>query len=206
MTPPKENRPVPALLKMPDLTSTLESLEHAINNQNESLEAVREILKNKKIEFDTLQKQKSEAAEQASATPEATIDEFREPFAKAMAEMSVALWRIRQTIDKLEETKDTRRIQRDLTNCIDAMKTLGIETIDRANADLNTGIYRDIEVITNEMTDEVTQVTVSEVLKPAVHFRVQHPLLRKAKERADQPPFIIQKCQVVTKSPPLPGV
>jgi vacuolar-type H+-ATPase subunit I/STV1 len=206
MTPPKENRPVPALLKMPDLTSTLESLELAINNQNESLEAVREILKKKKIEVDNLEKQKSEAGLQATSTPEATIDEFREPFAKAMAEMSVALWRIRQTIDKLEETKDTRRIQRDLTNCIDAMKTLGIETIDRANADLNTGIYRDIEVITNEMTAEVTEVVVSEVLKPAVHFRVQHPLLRKAKERADQPPFIIQKCQVVTKSPPLPGV
>lgn len=205
MNHPEEKRPIPALLKMPDLTSTLESLEHAIKDQEMSLEAVRESLKNKTIEVDSLQKQKSEAAGQPSATPEATIDEFREPFAKAMAEISVALWRIRQTIDKLEENKDTRRIQRDLSNCVEAMRTLGIETVDRANADLNTGIYRDIEVITNEMTDEVTQVTVSEVLKPAVHFRVQHPLLRKAKERADQPPFIIQKCQVVTKSPPLPG-
>jgi len=206
MTPPKENLPLPALLRVPELTSTLESLENAIKDQEMTLEAVRESLKNKTIEVDSLQKQKSEAAGQASATPEATIDEFREPFAKAMAEMSVALWRIRQTIDKLEETKETRRIQRDLTNCIDAMKTLGIEIVDRANADLSTGIYRDIEVITNEMTAEVTEVVVSEVLKPAVHFRVQHPLLRKAKERADQPPFIIQKCQVVTKSPPLPGV
>jgi hypothetical protein len=205
MTPPKENPPLPALLRVPELVSTLESLENAIKDQEMTLEAARESLKNKMIEVDNLQKQKSESAGQAAATPEATIDEFREPFAKAMAEMSVALWRIKQTVDKLEETKDTRRIQRDLTNCADAMKTLGIETIDRANTDLSTGIYRDIEVITNEVTHEVTQVTVSEVLKPAVHFRVQHPLLRKAKERADQPPFIIQKCQVVTKSPPLPG-
>jgi len=205
MTPPKENPPLPALLRVPELVSTLESLENAIKDQEMTLEAARESLKNKMIEVDSLQKQKSEAAGQASTTPEATIDEFREPFAKAMAEVSVALWRIKQTVDKLEETKDTRRIQRDLTNCADAMKTLGIETIDRANTELNTGIYRDIEVITNEVTHEVTQVTVSEVLKPAVHFRVQHPLLRKANERADQPPFIIQKCQVVTKSPPLPG-
>jgi len=205
MTPPKENPPLPALLRVPELVSTLESLENAIKDQEMTLEAARESLKNKMIEVDNLQKQKSESAGQAAATPEATIDEFREPFAKAMAEMSVALWRIKQTVDKLEETKDTRRIQRDLTNCADAMKTLGIETIDRANTDLSTGIYRDIEVITNEVTHEVTQVTVSEVLKPAVHFRVQHPLLRKAKERADQPPFIIQKCQVVTKSPPVPG-
>jgi hypothetical protein len=206
MTPPKENLPLPALLRVPELTSTLESLEHAIKDQETTLEAVRDSLTKKTILIETLQREKSEAAGQSNASPETTIDEFREPFAKAMAEMSVALWRIRQTIDKLEETKETRRIQRDLTNCVDAMKTLGIETVDRANADLSTGIYRDIEVITNEMTDEVTQVTVSEVLKPAVHFRVQHPLLRKAKERADQPPFIIQKCQVVTKSPPLPGV
>ncbi len=206
MTPPIDKPALPALLKVPELLATLDLLETAIKGQELTIENLRQSLKEKTIAIETLQREKSAETGQASATPEATIDEFREPFAKAMAEVSVALWRIRQTIDKLEETKDTRRILRDLTNCVDAMKALGIETIDRANADLNTGIYRDIEVITNEMTDEVTQVTVSEVLKPAVHFRVQHPLLRKAKERTDQPPFIIQKCQVVTKSPPLPGV
>jgi hypothetical protein len=157
------------------------------------------------VENETLKNNQATAASQPAASPEATIDEFREPFARAMAEVSVMLWRIKQSIDKLGETKDTRRIQRDLANCVEALKSLGVETVDRANADLSTGIYRDLEVVSNEMTSEVTQVTVAEVLKPAVHFRVLHPLLRKAKERADQPPFIIQKCQVITKSPAQPG-
>jgi hypothetical protein len=203
MNPPPPSD-LPGLLKAPEMVATLEILEKAIKEQEASLESVRELLKEKLIQIDALQKANLEGAAQASATPEATIDEFREPFAKSMAEISVALWRIRQSTDKMEETKETRRIQRDLTNCIDALKTMGFETIDRANADLNTGIYRDMEVISNEMSNEVTQVTVAEVLKPAVHFRVQHPLLRKAKERADQPPFIVQKCQVVTKSPLTP--
>ena len=203
MNPPPPSD-LPGLLKAPEMVATLEILEKAIKDQEASLESVRELLKEKLIQIDALQKANFEGATQASATPEATIDEFREPFAKSMAEISVALWRIRQSTDKMEETKETRRIQRDLTNCIDALKTMGFETIDRANADLNTGIYRDMEVISNEMSNEVTQVTVAEVLKPAVHFRVQHPLLRKAKERADQPPFIVQKCQVVTKSPLTP--
>jgi hypothetical protein len=205
MTPPTDKAHLPVLLKVPELLATLDSLETAIKDQELTIEAVRQSLKEKTIAIETLQREKSEAAGQASASPETTIDEFREPFAKAMAEISVALWRIKQTTDKLEEGKETRRIQRDLNNCAEALKTLGFETIDRANADLNTGIYRDVEVISNEMTPEVTEVTVSEVLKPAVHFRVQHSLLRKARERADQPPFIIQKCQVVTKSPPLPN-
>jgi hypothetical protein len=196
-TPPA----LPSLLKAPELSATLEILEKALKEQEESLEAARESLKEKIQLVDRLQLEKSEGATQASASPEATIDEFREPFAKSMAEVSVALWRIKQTIDKQTETKETRRIQRDLANCLEALKLLGFETVDRANTDLNTGIYRDIEVISNEMTNEVTQVTVAEVLKPAVHFRVQHSLLRKARERADQPPFIVQKCQVVTKSP-----
>jgi hypothetical protein len=196
-TPPA----LPSLLKAPEISATLEILEKALKEQEESLEAARESLKEKIQLVDRLQLEKSEGATQASASPEATIDEFREPFAKSMAEVSVALWRIKQTIDKQTETKETRRIQRDLANCLEALKLLGFETVDRANTDLNTGIYRDIEVISNEMTNEVTQVTVAEVLKPAVHFRVQHSLLRKARERADQPPFIVQKCQVVTKSP-----
>lgn len=196
-TPPA----LPSLLKAPEMSATLEILEKALKEQEESLEAARESLKEKIQLVDRLQLEKSEGATQASASPEATIDEFREPFAKSMAEVSVALWRIKQTIDKQTETKETRRIQRDLANCLEALKLLGFETVDRANTDLNTGIYRDIEVISNEMTNEVTQVTVAEVLKPAVHFRVQHSLLRKARERADQPPFIVQKCQVVTKSP-----
>lgn len=196
-TPPA----LPSLLKAPEMSATLEILEKALKEQEESLEAARESLKEKIQLVDRLQLEKNEGATQASASPEATIDEFREPFAKSMAEVSVALWRIKQTIDKQTETKETRRIQRDLANCLEALKLLGFETVDRANTDLNTGIYRDIEVISNEMTNEVTQVTVAEVLKPAVHFRVQHSLLRKARERADQPPFIVQKCQVVTKSP-----
>ena len=205
MNPPEVNKPLPALLKVPNLYGTLESLEHAIKDQELTLEAARQQLADKIGEIGKLQSEKSERSSQSAASPEVTIDEFREPFAKAMAEISVSLWRIKQTTDKIEETKETRRIQRDLANCVEALKTLGFETIDRSNADLNTGIYRDTEVISNEMTDEVTQVTVSEVLKPAVHFRVLHSLLRKAKERADQPPFIIQKCQVVTKSPPIHG-
>jgi len=205
MNPPEVNKPLPALLKVPNLYGTLESLEHAIKDQELTLEAARQSLADKIGEIGKLQSEKSARSSQSAASPEVTIDEFREPFAKAMAEISVALWRIKQTTDKIEETKETRRIQRDLANCVEALKTLGFETIDRSNADLNTGIYRDTEVISNEMTDEVTQVTVSEVLKPAVHFRVLHSLLRKAKERADQPPFIIQKCQVVTKSPPIHG-
>ncbi len=200
-TPPSD---LPGLLKAPEMVATLEILEKAIKEQDANLENVRELLKEKLIQIDALQKANAEGAAQASTTPEVAIDEFREPFAKSMAEISVALWRIRQSTEKMEETKETRRIQRDLTNCIDALKTLGFETVDRAHADLNTGIYRDMEVISNEMSNEVTQVTVAEVLKPAVHFRVLHPLLRKAKERADQPPFIVQKCQVVTKSPLTP--
>ena len=204
MTPPPESE-LPALLKVPELTATLEALGEAIKEQDDCLKAARTSLSEKMVENETLKNNQATAASQPAASPEATIDEFREPFAKAMAEISVALWRIKQTTDKIEETKETRRIQRDLANCVEALKSLGVETVDRANADLNTGIYRDLEVVSNEMTSEVTQVTVAEVLKPAVHFRVLHPLLRKAKERADQPPFIIQKCQVITKSPAQPG-
>ena len=204
MTPPPESE-LPALLKVPELTATLEALGEAIKEQDDCLKAARTSLSEKMVENETLKNNQATAASQPAASPEATIDEFREPFARAMAEVSVMLWRIKQSIDKLGETKDTRRIQRDVTNCVEALKTLGVETVDRANADLSTGIYRDLEVVSNEMTSEVTQVTVAEVLKPAVHFRVLHPLLRKVKERADQPPFIIQKCQVITKSPPLPG-
>ncbi len=204
MTPPQESE-LPALLKVPELTATLEALGEAIKEQDDCLKAARTSLSEKMVENETLKNNQATAASQPAASPEATIDEFREPFARAMAEISVMLWRIRQSIDKLGETKDTRRIQRDLANCVEALKSLGVETVDRANADLNTGIYRDLEVVSNEMTSEVSHVTVAEVLKPAVHFRVQHPLLRKAKERADQPPFIIQKCQVITKSPLLPG-
>ena len=204
MTPPPESG-LPALLKVPELTATLEALGEAIKEQDDCLKAARTSLSEKMVENETLKNNQATVASQPAASPEATIDEFREPFAKAMAEISVALWRIKQTTDKIEETKETRRIQRDLANCVEALKSLGVETVDRANADLNTGIYRDLEVVSNEMTSEVTQVTVAEVLKPAVHFRVLHPLLRKAKERADQPPFIIQKCQVITKSPAQPG-
>ena len=204
MTPPPESG-LPALLKVPELTATLEALGEAIKEQDDCLKAARTSLSEKMVENETLKNNQATAASQPAASPEATIDEFREPFARAMAEVSVMLWRIKQSIDKLGETKDSRRIQRDLANCVEALKSLGVETVDRANADLNTGIYRDLEVVSNEMTSEVTQVTVAEVLKPAVHFRVLHPLLRKAKERADQPPFIIQKCQVVTKSPAQPG-
>ena len=204
MTPPPESE-LPALLKVPELTATLEALGEAIKEQDDCLKAARMSLSEKMVENETLKNNQATAASQPAASPEATIDEFREPFARAMAELSVMLWRIKQSIDKLGETKDTRRIQRDLATCVEALKSLGVETIDKTNADLNTGIYRDLEIITNEMTSEVTQVTVAEVLKPAVHFRVLHPLLRKAKERADQPPFIIQKCQVITKSPAQPG-
>ena len=204
MTPPPESE-LPALLKVPELTATLEALGEAIKEQDDCLKAARTSLSEKMVENETLKNNQATAASQPAASPEATIDEFREPFARAMAEVSVMLWRIKQSIEKLEETKDTRRIQRDLANCFEALKSLGVETVDRANTDLSTGIYRDLEVVSNEMTSEVTQVTVAEVLKPAVHFRVLHPLLRKAKERADQPPFIIQKCQVITKSPAQPG-
>lgn len=204
MTPPSESE-LPALLKVPELTATLEALGEAIKEQDDCLKAARTSLSEKMVENETLKNNQATAASQPAASPEATIDEFREPFARAMAEVSVMLWRIKQSIDKLGETKDTRRIQRDLANCFEALKSLGVETVDRANTDLSTGIYRDLEVVSNEMTSEVTQVTVAEVLKPAVHFRVLHPLLRKAKERADQPPFIIQKCQVITKSPAQPG-
>ena len=204
MTPPPESE-LPALLKVPELTATLEALGEAIKEQDDCLKAARTSLSEKMVENETLKNNQATAASQPAASPEATIDEFREPFARAMAEVSVMLWRIKQSIDKLGETKDTRRIQRDLANCFEALKSLGVETVDRANTDLSTGIYRDLEVVSNEMTSEVTQVTVAEVLKPAVHFRVLHPLLRKAKERADQPPFIIQKCQVITKSPAQPG-
>ena len=204
MTPPKESA-LPALLKVPELTATLAALGEALKTQDDCLMAARTSLSEKMVENETLKNTQATAASQPAASPEATIDEFREPFARAMAELSVMLWRIKQSIDKLEATKDTRRIQRDLATCVEALKSLGVETIDRTNTDLNTGIYRDLEIITNEVTSEVTQVTVAEVLKPAVHFRVLHPLLRKTKERADQPPFIIQKCQVVTKSPAQPG-
>lgn len=208
MTPPKETA-LPALLKVPEMSTTLEALEIAIKDleieQETRLEIVRKMVSDKNEELVNLRKEQSDGSPATNATPEATIDEFREPFARAVAELSVMLWRIKQSIEKLEETKDTRRIQRDVANCVEALKSLGVETIDRANADLNTGIYRDLEVISNEMTSEVTQVTVAEVIKPAVHFRVLHSLLRKTKERADQPPFIIQKCQVVTKSPAQPG-
>lgn len=202
---PHKEAALPSLLKVPELSATLEALGQALKEQDESLKAARASLSEKMVEVENLKHSQAEAASQPAASPEATIDEFREPFARAMAELSVMHWRIKQSIDKLEATKDTRRIQRDLATCEQTLKTLGIETVDRANADLNTGIYRDLEVISNEMTSEVTQVTVAEVLKPAVHFRVLHPLLRKSKERADQPPFIIQKCQVVTKSPPMPN-
>jgi hypothetical protein len=208
MNQPQDNN-LPALLKAPEMTATLEAVYDAIREQEEShrnsLNDQREIWKSKFNELEAELKQRTDSSGKPGASPEATIDEFREPFAKAMAEISVALWRIKQTTDKLEEGKETRRIQRDIANCIEALKTLGFETIDRANADLNTGIYRDVEVISNEMTDTVAHVTVSEVLKPAVHFRVMHALLRKERERSDNPPFIVQKCQVVTKSPPLPN-
>jgi hypothetical protein len=204
MTPPQESE-LPALLKVPELTATLVALGEAIKEQDDCLKAARTSLSEKMVENESLKNNQATAASQPVASPEATIDEFREPFARAMAELSVMLWRIKQSIDKLESTKDTRRIQRDLATCVEALKSLGVETVDRTNADLNTGIYRDLEVVSNEMTSEVSQVTVAEVLKPAVHFRVLHPLLRKAKERADQPPFIIQKCQVITKSPPMPN-
>jgi hypothetical protein len=204
MTPPQESE-LPALLKVPELTATLVALGEAIKEQDDCLKAARTSLSEKMVENESLKNNQATAASQPVASPEATIDEFREPFARAMAELSVMLWRIKQSIDKLESTKDTRRIQRDLATCFEALKSLGVETVDRTNADLNTGIYRDLEVVSNEMTSEVSQVTVAEVLKPAVHFRVLHPLLRKAKERADQPPFIIQKCQVITKSPPMPN-
>lgn len=213
MTPPPESE-LPALLKVPELTATLEALGEALKEQDDSLKAARASLSEKMVENETLKNAQATAASQPAASPETTIDEFREPFARAMAELSVMLWRIKQCTDKLDsegklakpgESKELRRIQRDLATCDQALKTLGVETVDRANADLGTGIYRDLEVISNEMTSEVTQVTVAEVIKPAVHFRVLHPLLRKTKERADQPPFIIQKCQVITKSPAQPG-
>jgi hypothetical protein len=179
MTPPPESE-LPALLKVPELTATLEALGEAIKEQDDCLKAARTSLSEKMVENETLKNNQATAASQPAASPEATIDEFREPFARAMAEVSVMLWRIKQSIDKLGETKDTRRIQRDLANCVEALKSLGVETVDRANADLSTGIYRDLEVVSNEMTSEVTQVTVAEVLKPAVHFRVLHPLRRPA--------------------------
>jgi len=202
MTTPNEKLSLPDLLKVPEISDTLDLLEIALKDQQAKLDEAQHNLAETVIKIKGLE---NSTTSQVASSPETTIDEFREPFAKAMAEVSVALWRIKQSTDKLEENKETRRIQRDLLNCIEALKTLGFETIDRSNADLNTGMYRDMEVISNEMTSEVTKVTVSEVLKPAVHFRVQHALLRKAKERADQPPFIIQKCQIVTKSPPLPN-
>ena len=201
MTTPNEKLSLPDLLKVPEISDTLDLLAIALKDQQSKLDEVQHNLGEKVLKIKDLE---NSTTSQVASSPETTIDEFREPFAKAMAEVSVALWRIKQSTEKLEENKETRRIQRDLLNCIEALKTLGFETIDRANADLRTGMYRDIEIISNEMTNEVTHETVSEVLKPAVHFRVQHALLRKAKERADQPPFIVQKCQVVTKSPPLP--
>ena len=178
MTPPPESG-LPALLKVPELTATLEALGEAIKEQDDCLKAARTSLSEKMVENETLKNNQATVASQPAASPEATIDEFREPFARAMAEVSVMLWRIKQSIDKLGETKDSRRIQRDLANCVEALKSLGVETVDRANADLNTGIYRDLEVVSNEMTSEVTQVTVAEVLKPAVHFRVLHPCCAK---------------------------
>ena len=202
MTTPNEKLSLPDLLKVPEISDTLDLLAIALKDQQAKLDEAQHNLAETVIKIKGLE---NSTTSHVASSPETTIDEFREPFAKAMAEVSVALWRIKQSTDKLEENKETRRIQRDLLNCIEALKTLGFETIDRSNADLNTGMYRDMEVISNEMTSEVTKVTVSEVLKPAVHFRVQHALLRKAKERADQPPFIIQKCQIVTKSPPLPN-
>lgn len=202
MTTPNEKLSLPDLLKVPEMSATLDLLAIALKDQQTELDKAQHNLAEKVLKIKDLE---NSTTSQVASSPETTIDEFREPFAKAMAEVSVALWRIKQSTDKLEENKETRRIQRDLLNCIEALKTLGFETIDRANADLRTGMYRDIEIISNEMSSEVTKVTVSEVLKPAVHFRVQHALLRKAKERADQPPFIIQKCQIVTKSPPLPN-
>jgi hypothetical protein len=202
MTTPNQKLPLPDLLKVPEISDTLDLLEIALKDQQKNLDKAHDSLAEKVLKIKDLE---NSTTSQVASSPETTIDEFREPFAKAIAEVSVALWRIKQSTDKLEENKETRRIQRDLLNCIEALKTLGFETIDRSNADLNTGMYRDMEVISNEMTSEVTKVTVSEVLKPAVHFRVHHALLRKAKERADQPPFIIQKCQIVTKSPPLPN-
>jgi molecular chaperone GrpE (heat shock protein) len=202
MTTPNEKLSLPDLLKVPEISDTLDLLAIALKDQQTKLDEAQDSLAEKVLKIKGLE---NSTTSQVASSPETTIDEFREPFAKAMAEVSVALWRIKQSTDKLEENKETRRIQRDLLNCIEALKTLGLETIDRSNADLNTGMYRDMEVISNETTSEVTKVTVSEVLKPAVHFRVQHALLRKAKERADQPPFIIQKCQIVTKSPPLPN-
>jgi len=201
MTTPNEKLSLPDLLKVPEISDTLDLLAIALKDQQSKLDEVQHNLGEKVLKIKDLE---NSTTSQVASSPETTIDEFREPFAKAMAEVSVALWRIKQSTEKLEENKETRRIQRDLLNCIEALKTLGFETIDRANADLRTGMYRDIEIISNEMTNEVTHETVSEVLKPAVHFRVQHALLRKAKERVDQPPFIVQKCQVVTKSPPIP--
>jgi len=202
MTTPSKKLSLPDLLKVPEISDTLDLLEIALKDQQKNLDKAQDSLAEKVLKIKDLE---NSTTSQVASSPETTIDEFREPFAKAMAEVSVALWRIKQSTDKCEENKETRRIQRDLLNCIEALKTLGFETIDRANADLRTGMYRDIEIISNEMSNEVTHETVSEVLKPAVHFRVQHALLRKAKERADQPPFIIQKCQIVTKSPPLPN-
>lgn len=190
----------PRLLVPPELPDLLESLEGHVIAQEQALAAARESLAKRTLEL--TQAQQAGAARPAGSQQEDVIDAFREPFAKCMAEISVAIWRIRQSAERLEENKETRRIQRDITNCVEALKALGIVIVDRSGADLNNGTYRDIEVITNEVSPEVSSVTVAEMLKPAVHFSVRHDLLRKDRERPDQPPFIIQKCQVVTKSPP----
>lgn len=201
---PTQESSVPRLLTPPNLHGLLKSLEENIAAQEQSLAAARDALAKKSGEL--IRAQESGSAKPATgAGMDDLIDGFREPFARSMADIGVAVWRIRQSVERMEESKETRRIQRDLANCTEALKALGVLIVDRSNADLTNGIYRDIEVVTNEVSPEVTAVTVSEVLKPAVHFSVKHDLLRKDRERVDQPPFIIQKCQLVIKSPPPPS-
>jgi hypothetical protein len=189
----------PELLTCPDLDGTLDSLRRNVLAQENILVENREKLAKSGLELS--QALEAGTAIPTSASPDSLIDGFREPFARSMAEVGVGLWRIAQSVSRMEESKETRRIQRDLANCMEALKTLGVVIVDRANADLNTGTYRDIEVVTNEVSPDVSSIVVSEVLKPAVHFSVLHNLIRKTREKPDQAPFIIQKCQVVTKSP-----
>lgn len=203
MKQPQE-RDIPKLLVAPNLHGLFKSIEDLIGEQEKAISAVRSALEEKTAELSRAQ-EPGHARPTTSTNTGDAIDGFREPFARSMADIGVALWRIRQSVERMEESKETRRIQRDLANCTEALKSLGVTIVDRSNADLTNGIYRDVEVVTNEVSPEVTTVTVSEILKPAVHFSVKHDLLRKEREKADQPPFIIQKCQLVIKSPPPPA-
>lgn len=195
---------IPKLLAPPNFHGLLKSLEDNIAAQEESLSAARDALAKRAAELSRAQESGSTRPVTGANADEA-IDGFREPFARSMADIGVAVWRIRQTVERMGENKETRRILRELSNSTEALKALGVVIVDRSNTDLTNGIYRDVEVVTNELSTEVSTVTVSEVLKPAVHFSVRHDLLRKDRERADQPPFIIQKCQLVIKSPPPPA-